>query len=180
MQKKIKLIVAILVILASAYWAMDGVRARTYLGSKLSFNVGNGYVMLNNLSKDPITAEMRTESAAQTFRITSTDLGLNESSKRQGSGRTSSQVVALEIPSGEARIDIARGSKVQFVATSTGRLRAVVYRVNPATAQVNLRIAAVIILLTLFYISNLYNHQWVRSLISKLPLARFRTRRGAA
>ncbi|MFZ1755156.1 MAG: hypothetical protein WBO46_10540 [Caldilineaceae bacterium] len=178
MVTKIKLAIAILVILASGYWAFDGVRTRTLVGSKLTFDVGNGYVVLNNLGKDPITAEMRSEGTTNSFRISSTELGLNETSKRQGSGRTAYHTIPLEIPKGTARIDVTRGQQVQFVATSTGRMRAEVNRLSPATAQVNIRVAGVAILLSLLYISHLYRHQWVRALFR--PVARLRTRRSAA
>lgn len=177
MSTKIKLAVAILVILASGYWAFDGIRTRTHIGSRLTFDVGNGYVVLNNLGKDPITAEMRSEGTSSTFRISSNELGITETSKRQGNGRMAYHVVPLEIPKGSARIDVTRGQNVQFVATSAGRMRAEVNRLSPATAQVNIRVAGIVVLLSLLYISHLYRHEWVRVLFR--PVARLRTRRSA-
>jgi hypothetical protein len=169
MKRKIGIIVTLLVIVGTAYWAFNSVRQRTYNGSSLSFNVGNGHVVVNNLSSAPIPVEMRSEGRVATFRIQSAELELSEASKRQGSGRTMYQLVSFELPPGQATIDVTRGEGVQFIATGSGRIQAVVTPMEAESARFVLGFAAVVIAIALYYLSRFTEHRWLDALRNKLP-----------
>lgn len=169
MGKKIRVILALIVIIGVAYWAIDGVRERSYSGSRLSFDVGGGQVLVNNLSKDPIPVEMRTQGRTSSFRIVSSELALKETSKRQGSGSNAYHAINFELPPGQALIDVSYGSGVTFAATGKGRLAATVTPMSPESARVTLGFAGIVILVALYYLSAVLEHRWFRGLIGKLP-----------
>lgn len=181
MGKKIRIILALAVIVGVAFWAFNGVRERTYNGTKLSFEVGSGYVEVNNLSQNVIPVEMRTDPGkAASFRIASTDLDLNVASKRQGSGRKAYHAVAFDLPPGRARIDVTRGSSVQFFAMDSGRIQATVTPMSAESARVTLGLAAAVILIALYYLSAVLEHRWLRNLVGRVPRRRHAAKRAAA
>lgn len=169
MGKKIRVIIALAIIVGVAFWAFDSVRQRSYSGSRLSFEVGNGHVVVTNLGTEAIPVEMRTQGRAAAFRIQSAELDLRESSKRQGSGRNAYHTLSFELPSGQATIDVTSGTGVQFIATGNGRMQAVVTPMDAETSRVTLGFAAIVILVALYYLSRVLEHRWIGVLRSRLP-----------
>lgn len=166
MKNKIIMIVALLVIVATGYWAFDTVRSRTYSGSNLSFEVGGGHVVVTNLSDNPIPVEMRTEGRTSLFRVESAELDMRQSATRQGTGRDVYYAVTFDLPPGQATIDVTRGSGVYFVAG--GPIHAVVTPLGPEGVRMTLGFATVVILVALYYLSKATQHGWIKALREKV------------
>lgn len=180
MGNKIRVIVALVIIVGVAIWAINGVRLRSYSGANLSFKVGGGHVVATNPGDEPIPVEMRAEGRSANFRVQSTELGLSETSKRQTSGRDVYHSVVFELPPGQAKIDVTRGSGVQFISSSNQRIDAVVARKEAGGVRFTLIFAGVVILAALYYISHTFEHRWIGTLRSKLAQRLQRSERTAA
>jgi len=177
MGKKIRMIIALVVIVGTVFWSIDLVRKRSYSGSKFVFNVGNGSVVVTNRGQEPIPVEMRSDGRTATFRIESAELGLKETSKRRSVGRHTFHAVSFELPPGRANIDVTRGSKVRFVSSSNQRIDAVVTPMSASSVRTTLVLAGLVILAALYYISRMLEHRWVGVLRGKLPAGIFRLKR---
>lgn len=169
MAQKLRILVALIVIAGVTFWAVNSLRTLTYAGSAIKFSVGNGHVVVNNLGAEPIQADMRTDTKSGAFRVESTDLNLRASSKRVGSGRSAFNVVAFQLPPGESRIDVTRGSNVYFNSPSSQAISAQVVVKGQESRQTILGFTIIVILGALFYISRTVNHRWVAALRNKLP-----------
>lgn len=168
MGNKIRVIIALVVIIGVAFWAINSVLERSYSGTRLSFKVGSGSVLVTNQGQEAAPVEMRAEGRASTFRIESAELDLREASKRQGTGRDVYHAVAFELPPGQARINVTRGSNVQFVSSGSQRIEAVVTPKDAEGVRWTLGFASVVILAALYYISRTLEHRWIGALRSKL------------
>ena len=168
MGKKIRVIIALAVIVGMTYWAVNQVLVRSYSGSQIAFKVGNGAVVVTNQSQEPVPVEMRSEGRTASFRIESADFELRQTSKVQGSGRNAFHVVQFELPGGQAKIDVTRGSNVFFVSSSNQRIDAVVTPMSPDSVRTTLIFTGLIILAALYYISRTLQHRWIRALFNKL------------
>jgi hypothetical protein len=164
MKQRIVVAVALLVIVGVVYWAVDGVRSRTYTGSNLSFAVGSGRVLVTNLGDAPVPVEMRTQAGTSLFRVESSELELRTSASRQGSGRDAYYAVNFELPPGQALIDVTRGSGVYFVAGPEARLQAVVWPREVEGVRWTLGFAGAVVLVALYYISRAFEHRWISHL----------------
>ncbi len=180
MGNKIRIILALVLMVGVAFWAIDGVRQRSYAGSGLSFKVGSGHAVVTNLGSEAMPVEMRTEGRTSSFRIESAALGLRETSKRQGSGSSAYHAVTFELPPGQAQINVTRGSGVQFVAPAEGRIQAVVAPKDAGSARNTLVFAGLVIVGGLYYISRTLEHRWVGTVRAKLPKINLRPRRTGA
>jgi hypothetical protein len=179
MGKKIRVIIALVVIIGVVYWAINTTRERSYSGSKFTFRVGSGSVVVNNRGQAPIPVEMRAEGRTASFRVDSAEFGLNESSKTQRSGRTTYHAVNFDLPPGQSKINVARGSNVYFVSASDQRIDAVVTPMRIDSARTLFVWAGVIILAALYYISRTLEHGWIGALRRKIPKQILRFRRPA-
>jgi hypothetical protein len=164
MKSKIQVAVAILVIVGVAYWAFTSVRSLKYSGSSIMFPVGSGSAVVTNLGSEPIPIEMRGEGRATLFRIASPELGLAESAKRQGSGRDAYYALTFDLPPGQARIDVTRGSGVQLISRADTPIEAVVTPVAASTVRWILIFAGAVIAYALYYISRVTQHGWLTAL----------------
>ncbi len=169
MGKKIRVIIAVLIMVGVMFWSFNLVRERSYSGSKMAFKVGSGSVLVTNRGQEPIPVEMRTDGRTSSFRIESAELGLKELSKRQSSGRNTYHAVTFDLPPGQARISVTRGSNVQFVSPSNQRIDAIVTPMSQGSIRTTLILAGLVVLGTLYYISRTLEHQWVNAVRSKLP-----------
>ena len=168
MGKKIRIIIALVVMVGVLYWSFSLVRERSYSGSKLAFEVGSGSVAVTHRGQEPIPVEMRAEGRGSTFQIESTELGLRERSTRQSSGPTTYHAVAFELPSGQAQIRVTRGSNVFFISESTQPIQAVVTPMSEGSARTIIIVAALICIGALYYISRTLDHRWIGTLRGKL------------
>ena len=180
MGNKIRIILAVLVIIGVAYWSINLVRQRSYSGSQFAFKVGRGSVVVNNQGQQAIPVEMRSEGRSANFRVESAELGLKENSKRQSSGRDTFHVVTFELPSGQAQIKVVRGSNIFFVSSSSQPISAVVTPLSPGSTYMTLIFAGLVIAGALYYISSLQEHRWVGAARSKLTKLRQRPKGAAA
>jgi hypothetical protein len=168
MKTKIQVAVALVVIIGVAYWAYTSVRSLKYAGSNIMFPIGSGHVVIQNPGDAPIPIEMRSGDRRTIFRVESAELGLAESAKREGSGRDAYYAVTFELPPGQARIDVTRGSDVQLISRSDTRIEAVVTPISASSIRWIVGAASAVILYGLYYISRVTQHQWLVSLRNKL------------
>ena len=167
MGNKIRIVIALLVIVGISFWSINLVRERSYSGSKFGFKVGSGSVVVTNQGQEPIPVEMRSEGRTANFRVESADLDLKESSKRQTGGRTAYHTVSFELPPGQAKIDVTRGANVFFISASDQRISAVVTPMNPGSVRSTLIFTGLVILGALYYISRTLEHRWIGALRSR-------------
>ena len=135
MGKKIRIILALALVVLVSFWAFSQIRERSYSGSKIAFQVGNGSVIVNNRGQEAIPVEMRTTGRLATFRVESNEINLKETSKRKTIGGSVYQVVAFELPPGQTTINVVRGANVIFVSSSSQRIDAVVTPMNASSTR---------------------------------------------
>lgn len=168
MKTRIKILLAVLVMIGVAYWAFVSVWPSTYSGSSIMFPVGKGAIVVTNTGSEAIPIEMRTEERAASFRVVSAEIGLSESATRQGSGRTAYYTVSFELPPSQTTLYVTRGNNVYLISRSDTRIEATVTPMS-ASATRNVVMAAVAALaLGLYYISRVTEHRWVSALRNKL------------
>jgi hypothetical protein len=161
-----KVLIAVVVIVLAAYWAVDSVRTRSYSGSNLTFGVGTGPVTITNPSDVPILVQF-VGTSGRSFNVTSNIEGVAGASVRTGTGRTATQVFEFSLPAGVSEFAVLRGTQVNFVAPAEGSLEAVVQPVSGDDARNTLMVAGIAILGALFFISNTTGHQWLKMLRGK-------------
>ena len=154
-----KVLIALILIVGVGYWAVYSVLPRSYNGAALDFKVGSGTVAVTNPSNELIPAQLVAKSGS--FRVSSAITGLSGSSTRQGSGSSASNLFEFELPPGVSEFTISRGRDVSFVANTETKLEATVQPVSGSTARTTLIVSAVVILATLFYVSNTTHHRWI-------------------
>jgi hypothetical protein len=165
-----KIIVALVLIVAAGYWAMDTTRQRSYSGENLTFGVGSGPVTVTNPSDAPVTVQL-VSPETRSFSVSSTlDLETGTST-RVGSGREAAHVFEFALPSGVSTFTVTRGRNVNFVADTETNLQATVQSVNASEANMILIGAAIVILGSLFYISRSNGHRWIAPLRRKQDAA---------
>jgi hypothetical protein len=167
MKSKIQIAIAILVIIGAAYWGYNTSRSYHISGNNIMFTVGSGHAVVQNTSSEPLEIEMRSGERIASFRITSADLGLSSTSKRQGTGREAFHNVIFEIPPGQTRIDVASGSDVRMIARGDTRIEATVVPVAPGTIRWVLILSGGAIVWALYYMSNATEHRWIGALRGK-------------
>ncbi len=167
MKAKIQVAIALLVIVGVVYWALTSVWPRNYSGSKIMFPIGSGSVVIKNLGNAPIPIELRNGEGGTLFRIASAELEITESPKRQGTGRTSYYTLPLELPSGQAQINVTRGSGIQLISRSDTRIEATVTPMAASSTRWVLIAAGGVILWALYYISSVTEHRWLMNLRSR-------------
>jgi hypothetical protein len=155
-----KALVALVVIIGVAFWAVDSVRTRSYSGSDLNFGVGSGQVTVTNASNEPVPVQLM-GTGTRTFSISNTIEGVTGSSTRSGTGRNTTQLFEFELPPGVSEFTVGRGTDVNFVANTDTNLEATVQPFDESTSRNNVIVAVVVILGALFYISHLNGHRWI-------------------
>lgn len=166
MKINLKIIIALALIVVVAFWAINSLRPLSYTGQNLTFPVNTGPVTLLNPSDTPITAQFFS-SGSRNFSVSSSIMGVSGSSNREGSGSTSTSVFEFELPPGESTFTVARGTNVNFAATTDARLSAVVQPASQNEAQLTIIAAIVAILGLLYYISNTNQHAWIKGLFGR-------------
>lgn len=167
MKSKIQIAIAILVIVGVSYWAYTSLQTYAYNGSGIMFPIGGGHVVIRNTGDEAIPIEMRAEGRVTIFRVASAELGLAESARRMGSGRDAYYAVKFDLPPGQARIDVTRGTGVQLITRSDTRIEAVVTLLATNTIRWIIGLTAGAIVLALYYISKALDHRWLSALRGK-------------
>lgn len=160
--KLVKIVIALLVIAGTAYWAYDSVRQRSYSGSGLEFVVGNGN-RISIANEAPVALDM---TASSSFAVTSSDTELGGSGTREGSGRSAIYRHAVELPEGDTEFRVTRGSNITVALAGSGSVE--VTPMEGDAARSTIIVAIVIILGALFYLSRTLEHRWLKALMLKV------------
>lgn len=168
MKTKVKIGIAVIVILGAMYWGFTALRQYTYSGSNIMFPIGAGHVVISNLGDEAMPIELRSGERSSIFRVASTELGLQATAARQGTGRDSYYALFFDLPPGQARIDVTRGNDIQMIARGDTRVEALVSPTAPNTVRWTLILSGALIAGSLYYISKWTNHRWLTALRNKL------------
>src|SRR6185295_15680991 len=110
-----KVIVAVVVIVGAAFWAINGLRTQSYSGSNLNFAVGGGPVTVTNATDAAVPVQL-TGTGARVFNVTSATESLVGPSIRQGNGSGSTQLYEFALPVGVTVFNVLRGTNVNFIS----------------------------------------------------------------
>ena len=168
-----KIVLALVVILVAIYWVVDSTRQQSYSGASLDFVVGRGSIAVTNPSDVPVLAQL-TSTSTRAFTVSSQLESLAVSSERQevDPGEDIRQLVQFELPPGLTEFTISSNSStiptVNFISNPDTRLEATSQPLSESEARGTLIVAVVVILGSLFYMSNATGHSWFRNLIGSL------------
>lgn len=165
----LKIVVALAVIVAAAYWAITSARSQTYAGNELEFTLGGGKVVITNHGEEPVPAVLSARGSTAAFTVSSSNPELSVRSTREGSGASAMNTAEIMLPPGESDLQLTRGSNVTLRAESEARLEAKVARVSTNTLRFTLIVSAVAILGALYYISATLGHPWKGWLRGRVP-----------
>ena len=179
MKRMIQMAIAVLVIVGAGYWAFTTATPIQYSGSGIMFPVGSGHVVITNTGSEAIPIEMRSGERVSSFRISSADLGIAQSSKRIGTGRAAYHATEFELPPGQSRIDVVSGSGVRLVTRSDTRIEASVVSTAAGTVRWILILSGVAIVWALYYLSKLTEHRWLAGLRGRRTGAALQTKQTA-
>ncbi len=161
-----KIIVAVVVIGFAIFWGLSSSSTQSYNGTNLEFAIGGGSVTITNPSDDALAVHL-IGSGTRSFSVINSSIETTGSSTRDGNGSKATQTYELEIPSGESQFSIARGKDVNFIATNTDAIQAIVQPLSAEESQTTLIAVTIIILASLFFISRTLEHAWIKQLINQ-------------
>jgi hypothetical protein len=162
-----RILVALVVIVAAILWTISTVRPLAYSGTNLTFPVGSGPVTITNPTDAAVPVKL-TGSGARVFTVSSDIDEVSGSSARVGTGSTSTQEFAFDLPPGESVIRVTRGSNVQFVGGDTDtRLTASAQPIGQDEARMSIIVTVIVVLGGLYYISRATEHRLINSLRGK-------------
>ncbi|MDX1663642.1 MAG: hypothetical protein R3272_07605 [Candidatus Promineifilaceae bacterium] len=175
--QQVRIVVAVIIILSTLFWAFNRVRERSYTGAQFAIPVGSGEVAVTNPGSEPLTVQMRANGRMANFTIASSELGLRQRGTRVGRGDAAYYQATVELPPGTATLDVVRGNKVRLLSGSTQEISATVTPLTARGERITFRLAAIVVLSALFYISRLLEHRWLRSVVA-IPARTFRRAAG--
>lgn len=164
MKTKLQILFAVIVIAAAGYWVFSATRSYQYRGSNIMIPVGAGHAVVTNTGSEPMEIEMRSGERVASFRVASADIGLNQSSKRQGSGRTAFHYLTFDIPPGQTRIEVVSGSDVRLIARGDTEIVATVVPTAASTMRWVWILSGGATLWALYFMSSATNHGWFKRL----------------
>lgn len=154
----IRVIAALLMIVAVIYFALDAIRTQSYSGSDVSFTT-SGIATVTNSTDDPVTLRATSRSS---FTMFSQQLApTTMRGVREGTGRNAVYVATTELPTGESQVRVTRGSGVTFELNGSGSIQANVAARDAEGNRNILIVAGVVCLGLLAYISFTTNHAWL-------------------
>ena len=157
-----KILIPSILVIAAIFWTVDSVRPRSYSGINLNVSVGAGPVTITNATSDPAPVQL-VGTGANAFSVSSNTTGLYGSSIRQSDqANVISQVFAFTVPVGVSTLAVTRGSNVTFVGNATLPLALSIQPLNGGDTTVTILVGLAIILGSLFYISRLTQHSWLK------------------
>lgn len=167
-----KVLVAIVLMVGAIVWTVDSTRSKSYSGTKLDFEVGNGPVTMTNPSSESIPVQL-VAASNRSFSVSSTIDSIPRASVREGTSPNITNVIAFELPPGVSEFTITRGSDVNFVADTDTNLEATIHATNNST---KVRVLVVFLLATLFYISYATKHRWLYTLLGREPASKLHSK----
>ena len=162
----LKVILSLVVIIAVLIWAVVSAQARTYSGTNLNMEIGQGAVSVTNSQDLPVDVQL-VSAGTRSFSVASTIDGVAGSSKTQGTGSARTQLFEFAIPAGVSEFTVTRGTTVRFVSTAPSSLEVYVQPLTESDARTTIIAAAVVMLSALYYISRTTNHRWIAFLRGK-------------
>ena len=166
MRVYLKIFVALVVIVGTLFWAVESARSRSYSGSDLNINLGQGVVTVTNAQDIPVAVQL-VSPGTRTFSVISSIAGASGSSAPQGSGSSASQVLELAPPSGTSQFTVTRGTNVSLIAKSDTKLDESIQPLSETDARSTIIVAAVVLLGALYSISKTTEHRWLSFLRGK-------------
>jgi hypothetical protein len=160
-----KVAIALVLIVAALFVTVNTIRARTYSGANLAFEVGSGSVTLTNSSDAPVLVQLLGTGSA-TFVVTSATEGVAGSSIKQTSSPTS-QLFEFGLPPGDTTFTVAKGKNLKFSTTDATRLQATVQPISSDDVRSTILLGVAVIAGALFYLSNTTQHRLVRKWIGR-------------
>lgn len=156
----VRVVIALVVIVAATYWIINSARTQTYAGTELEFTMSGGDVVVKNAADEPVMAQLETRGSSASFTITSDNPKQSIRSARSGSGANSVNTAEVELLSGETTLRLARGENVKFTAQSEEHLEAKVAPVSASTLRLILIVSAALIVGSLYFLSAALEHPW--------------------
>lgn len=169
MKINLKVIVALVVIVAALAWAFTSVQTQAYSGSNLNFSIGQGVVAVTNPGDAPVPVQLVSR-GARAFTVVSPIAELSGTSATQGTGSDRSQLFEFAAPAGVSQFTVTRGTNVSFVTTDAANLIVSVQAISENDLRTTLIVAAVVVLGGLFYISRSTGHGWISRLRGQVPV----------
>lgn len=161
--KTVKIVLGFVVIFAAIFWATDSVRSRSYTGTNLSFDAGSGPVVVTNPSDQPVAVQL-SGAGSRTFHVSSTIEDVTGSSTRVESGSSRIQQFEFLLPPGTSEFTTSGGTDVIFVVDTDTELQATINPMSSDSGRSTLIFAAVVVLVSLYFISRVTEHQWIKSI----------------
>jgi hypothetical protein len=161
-----RILVALALIIAAILWTASSVLPLTYSGTNLTFPVGSGPITITNPTNEVVPVKL-TGTGARIFTVSSDIDEVSGSSVRVGTGSTSTQEFAFDLPPGASTIRVARGSNVNFVGDTDTRLEASAQPIGQDESRASIIVTAIVVLGALYYISRTTDHRWLNALRGK-------------
>lgn len=157
--KIVKVIIAVVVMLGVSVLVINSVRPRYYEGTNLEFPIAEGVVQFTNSSEE-LSVQL-ISSSSRVFRVSSSSNDISGSSITQESNEGRTQILKFVLPSGMSEFTVSSSSDVRFEANTNASLNATVYPLSSEATRFRLIGNVVLIIVVLFYISQLYDHLWI-------------------
>ncbi len=155
--------IAILLALAVIYLTITWVFPRSYSGTELDVPVGAGTMTITNNSIRDVTVSL-VSTRAELFRVSSDIAGVSGTSVRHGLGSDATHNFTFDLPPGTHTFTVTNSTNVTLYARSPSLLSVTVQPVTVNMQRVTIGVAAVFVLIALFYASSVTHHNWLRFL----------------
>jgi hypothetical protein len=158
------ILIGLVFIGGAIFWAWDSTRVRSISGAEIATGLGSGAVIVNNPTQETIPVMFSAAGTRGNFTITSDVAELSGNSSREGSGRTTNNVLTLQVPPGQHEFRVSRGSNVMLSVAGEQPVEVTVNPLNPDETRNTIVVALVAILVVLYLISNSMGHRWLKAL----------------
>ena len=156
MKINFKVIFALVLMVAIAYFAFNAVQKETVSGTEVTF-VTSGVAVINATEPVNLLAV-----SPRTFTLTSTDTDLGTlRPTREGSGRDLRHIVDIELGQGRTQIQVTRGADVNFTLTGSETINVTLAARDDAANRNILIGAAIACLLLLAYSGYTTRETWM-------------------
>jgi preprotein translocase subunit SecE len=168
--KTFKILMPLVIIIGTIFWAFNTIRPQSYNGTNLDFNVSSGSVSVTNPSQQSIPVQI-VGAGPRNFRVSSSIKDVSGASTLQRTGANTTQVFEVELPPGVSEFTFSRSNDIHFIANTSIELQATVNPVTSDTVRTTIIAAVIVVLGTLFYLSHTNGHRWISAARRKKALA---------
>lgn len=172
----VQIVISLAVIALAIFWAFDSTRTQPYTGMDLSVRLGSGTVNVTNPGEETLVAELRSMGTRGTFAIASNNLDLTATSEREGTGSQSVNTMVVDLPPGVTDITLTRGVNAGVILSITGdqAVDIVQEAMTADEARTTWIVAGIVILGSLYFLSNATGHRWLGWVKQRLSASRTR------